>query len=413
MSNFIETEIGLFPTHWSVSSVLNEAEVVTDYVANGSFASLKENVSYKSTVDYAILIRMVDFSRGFKGDFVYVDEKSYKFLKKSKLLGGEIIISNVGEYAGTVFRVPTLKSPMTLGPNSIMVKFKEGNDFYYYFFKSPAGQDLIQSIRTGSAIPKFNKTDFRNLKIPVLPLQEKEGISEILSSIDDKINLLHLNNKTLEELAETLFRKWFIDDVDIPKGMKLKDYVDSANTGLDAIKRAPIVEKETGIKCLRIQDVSQSKPFYKWGNSEVEENNYKRFKLIKGDIIMARTCSPGINYFVREDLVSVFNNGLVRIRANNSKVYPIFLYQLFKTRDFIGHIDGVSGGTSVQLNMQIGDLLDYDFTFINKSKQDDVVSYFLDIDEKIFYNLKQIQQLETLRDTLIPKLMSGVVRVEN
>ena len=133
MSNFIETEIGLFPTHWSVSSVLNEAEVVTDYVANGSFASLKENVSYKSTVDYAILIRMVDFSRGFKGDFVYVDEKSYKFLKKSKLLGGEIIISNVGEYAGTVFRVPTLKSPMTLGPNSIMVKFKEGNDFYYYF----------------------------------------------------------------------------------------------------------------------------------------------------------------------------------------------------------------------------------------------------------------------------------------
>ena len=209
-------------------------------------------------------------------------------------------------------------------------------DFYYYFFKSPAGQDLIQSIRTGSAIPKFNKTDFRNLKIPVLPLQEKEGISEILSSIDDKINLLHLNNKTLEELAETLFRKWFIDDVDIPKGMKLKDYVDSANTGLDAIKRAPIVEKETGIKCLRIQDVSQSKPFYKWGNSEVEENNYKRFKLIKGDIIMARTCSPGINYFVREDLVSVFNNGLVRIRANNNKVYPIFLYQLFKTRDFIG-----------------------------------------------------------------------------
>ena len=65
-------------------------------------------------------------------------------------------------------------------------------------------------------------------------------------------------------------------------------------------------------------------------------NNYKRFKLIKGDIIMARTCSPGINYFVREDLVSVFNNGLVRIRANNNKVYPIFLYQLFKTRDFIG-----------------------------------------------------------------------------
>jgi type I restriction enzyme S subunit len=104
---------------------------------------------------------------------------------------------------------------------------------------------------------------------------------------------------------------------------------------------------------------------------------------------------------------------LVRIRANKNKVHPIFLYQLFKTRDFIGHIDGVSGGTSVQLNMQIGDLLDYDFTFIDKENQDEIVNHFLSMDEKILYNLKQIQQLETLRDTLLPKLMSGVVRVEN
>lgn len=269
------------------------------------------------------------------------------------------------------------------------------------------------NMNVGSAVPSMTVEILNDIDIILPPLPEQERIAEVLSSLDDKIDLLQRNNKTLEQLAETLFRQWFVEEADMSNGLKLKDYVDTANTGLDAIKRAPIVERETGIKCLRIQDISQQKPFSKWGNSEVEENNYKRFQLTKGDIIMARTCSPGINYFVREDLSSVFNNGLVRIRANKNKVHPIFLYQLFKTRDFIGHIDGVSGGTSVQLNMQIGDLLDYDFTFIDKVNQDEIVNHFLSIDEKILYNLKQIQKLEALRDTLLPKLMNGIVRVEN
>ncbi|MBI5726736.1 MAG: hypothetical protein HY965_02715 [Ignavibacteriales bacterium] len=81
----------------------------------------------------------------------------------------------------------------------------------------------------------------------------------------------------LEKLAETLFRKWFIEGAVFTE--TLGDYVVSANTGLDAIKRAPIVEYETGIKCLRIQDVSQHKPIKKWGHSKVEENNFKKFQL--------------------------------------------------------------------------------------------------------------------------------------
>jgi type I restriction enzyme S subunit len=357
-------------------------------------------------------LSVVDFNTGRK--FVTDTEKKITELglKESStkyLEAGDIIISA----RGTVGALAVLEKPMTFNQSCYGLKAKKGvtkNSFLYYLIKDTISE--FSNHTYGAVFDTITKESFDNILILLPTLIEQERIAEILSSLDDKIELLHKQNYTLEQLADTLFRQWFIEDVDIQKSMKLKDYVDSANTGLDAIKRAPIVEKETGIKCLRIQDVSQSKPFYKWGNSDVEENNYKRFKLIKGDIIMARTCSPGINYFVREDLVSVFNNGLIRIRANKNKVHPIFLYQLFKTRDFIGHVDSVSGGTSVQLNMQIGDLLDYDFTFINKSKQDHFVSYFLSIDEKILYNLKQIQQLETLRDTLLPKLMTGSVKIE-
>ena len=112
-------DLGELPEDWLASEIQRETEFVTDYVANGSFASLAENVQYKNEPDYAILIRLTDFNNGFSGDFVYVDEHAYNFLRKSKLHGGEIIISNVGAYSGTTFLAPKLNRPMTLGPNSI------------------------------------------------------------------------------------------------------------------------------------------------------------------------------------------------------------------------------------------------------------------------------------------------------
>ena len=57
---------------------------MTDYVANGSFASLAENVKYRTEKDYAVLIRLVDYNNQFKGDFVYIDKDAYKFLSKNQ-----------------------------------------------------------------------------------------------------------------------------------------------------------------------------------------------------------------------------------------------------------------------------------------------------------------------------------------
>jgi len=281
--------------------------------------------------------------------------------------------------------------------------------FLKYYLQSQDGQQLLQSRATGTTVEGIKSSELKKLEISLPPLQEQEAIAEVLSSLDDKIDLLHRSNKTLGELAKALFQETITNKVE-QKG-KLKDYVLTANTGLDAIKRAPIVEADTGLKCLRIQDVSQVKSFKRWGNTKVEPHNFIKFQLRKYDIIMARTCSPGINYLVRVDLPAVFNNGLVRIRANNEKVHPLLLYYLFKTKDFIGHVDGISGGTSVQLNMQIGDLLDYDVSFPSKEIQENIVEAITTFDDRIHANHKQIDNLENLRNTLLPKLMSGAVRV--
>lgn len=196
--NFKETTIGKIPEHWDVCSIKEITEVVTDYVANGSFASLAENVTYKDEEDVAVLIRLVDYNNDFQGKFVFVDEHAYEFLGKSKLFGNEIIISNVGANVGTVFRCPKLKYKMSLAPNSIMVKFKGNDDFYFHWLRGYNGQQMLKSIVTGSAQPKFNKTNFKEMVVPVPPIAEQNRIASILNSIDEKIEL---NKKINNNLA--------------------------------------------------------------------------------------------------------------------------------------------------------------------------------------------------------------------
>lgn len=189
---------GELPAEWKTERIGDYADIITDYVANGSFASLAENVQYKDFPDYAVLIRLTDFNNNFEGNFVYIDKNAYDFLGKSKLYGGEIIISNVGANVGTVFKCPYLPTKMSLAPNAIMLKTKGDDDFYYYWFSSRNGQHSLKSIVTGSAQPKFNKTNFKDLLVPVPPLEIQKKISNYLRKIDEKIQL---NNKINNNLA--------------------------------------------------------------------------------------------------------------------------------------------------------------------------------------------------------------------
>ncbi|EOX4854926.1 TPA: restriction endonuclease subunit S [Haemophilus influenzae] len=180
----------------------------------------------------------------------------------------------------------------------------------------------------------------------------------------------------------------------------LEDVTESINTGLDAIRRAPIVEHKTNLRCLRIQDISQNKPFDKWGYTEVKDSDFKKFQLVPNDIIMARTCSTGICYLVKKELPAVFNNGLARIRLKIEKVDPKFIYYVFKSKHFSGYIDGISGGTSVQLNMKIGDLLKYQFNLPPLSEQKEIARILSDLDKKIELNTQINQTLEQIAQTL-------------
>ena len=174
---------------------------VTDYVANGSFATLRENVSYRQEPDYAVLVRTIDLSNNFDGDKVYIDERAYKFLSKSSLFGGEIIINNIGAGVGQTFRCPYLKEKMSLGPNSILVR-TPNNDFYYYWFNSIYGQNAMMKVVTPGAMPKFNKTGFKTITVPVPPLSEQQRIVDILDKFEASIQNLEAQLSQREKQYE-------------------------------------------------------------------------------------------------------------------------------------------------------------------------------------------------------------------
>lgn len=167
----------------------------------------------------------------------------------------------------------------------------------------------------------------------------------------------------------------------------LEEIMDSANTGLDAIKRAPIVDYNSGIRCLRIQDISQKKEFSNWGYCKVENRNYEKFQLKRNDIIIARTgATIGVNRFISNNLTAVYNNGLIRLRINEKVAYPKYVYYCMQTQRYRDFINSICSGTSTQPNMKINAFLEFDIYLPNISTQKRIVKILTALDEKVENN---------------------------
>jgi type I restriction enzyme S subunit len=199
-------------------SIDDITDFITDYVANGSFASLSKNVNYKSEKDYAVLLRLTDHSKKFKNDFVYVDKHSFNFLKKSTVYPNDIILSNVGARLGTAFRAPDLGIPMTLGPNAILIKAEKLGDYLFCWLQSAYGQNAIKSVVSGAGQPKFNKTQFKKIKVPI-PKEESARL-EVVNKInlaESEFERLYKNYQKkmdlFDELKKSILQKAFAGEL--------------------------------------------------------------------------------------------------------------------------------------------------------------------------------------------------------
>lgn len=182
---------------------------ITDYVASGSFASLHENVKTYDTENYAIMVKTADFANGFTKGLTYTDEQGYNFLHNSNLHGGELLLSNIGASIGKVHRVPKLTKKMTLAPNSIMIITNELyiEDYLQYYFLSDEGQKVLKSMETATAMPKFNKTQLKDIKIPKVELNEQLKFSKVIQLIDKQKFELEKQKQNYIDLKKGLMQQ--------------------------------------------------------------------------------------------------------------------------------------------------------------------------------------------------------------
>lgn len=413
---------GFLPRGWRLSTIDEEKERLTDYVANGSFASLASNVHYKDTEDYAVLIRLVDFNNDFKGPFVYIDEHAYSFLSKSSLSGGEIIISNVGANVGTVFKCPNLPYKMSLAPNAITIKLKGDNDFYYYWFKSKIGQANIQALVTGSAQPKFNKTNFRSMYIPVPPLDVQRRIASILSSLDRKIELNNKINADLEEMAQAIFKNWFVDFEPFKDGK----FVDSELGMIPEGWKVGCLGDMGNIVCGKTPSKSNSNyyggdiPFIKIPdmhgnvfveNSEdrlTEEGSLSQIKKLIPPYSLMVSCIATVG-LVSINTKSSHTNQQINTVIPHNKSALFYLYQHMKNNEEF--LKNMGRGGTTTLNVNTRSFSNIRLLIPSEIALEQFHRVVEGLFKKIELNLHESRTLSLLRDTLLPRLMSGELEV--
>lgn len=195
---------------WVEETIPQIIQLITDYVANGSFAAIRENVTYSSVEDYAYVIRLQDANANWKGPFVYTNENAYDFLKKTSLFENDIIMSNVGT-VGKFFKVPKMDKPMTLGPNALLFR-SESNDmnFLYFYLNSKFFKKKLKRIITPGVQSKVNKTDLKKIAIKMPKLKEQEKIGDFFSKLDEHINKQSQKIGVLKQRKKGFLQKMFV-----------------------------------------------------------------------------------------------------------------------------------------------------------------------------------------------------------
>lgn len=189
--------------------------VLTDYHANGSYKVLKQHVELSEQEDFAWMVRNTDFEKNFQNDKRYISEHAYNYLTKSKLFGGEIIMSKIGN-AGKVYLMPETDRACSLAMNLFLIRLdatKANNEYVYRYLNSSSGKTQIAPRLKGAATQTITKDNVRSLLIPlpslakqekhVLALQDLEGETKALEAL----YLKKLDN--IDELKKSILQKAF------------------------------------------------------------------------------------------------------------------------------------------------------------------------------------------------------------
>lgn len=248
--------------------------------------------------------------------------------------------------------------------------------------------------------------EFAKLKLPVPNIEIQKEIVSSYRAITDRITLKKRINDNLAAQSLALFDNFLAQADSSWEYGKLGDVIALANTGGDAIQKVPIVDYDTGIKCARVGDITNSREYASWAFCNATKSVYENYRLQAGDILVTRTATLGITQYIAGDIPAVYNNGLIRLKIDFSKAYPLYVYWAINTSNFLNYINQMNSATSVRPNMKIDYLLDYQFLVPPIQIQQRFVNNVEPIRYAISLNNDEMLRLEELKNSLLATMSS-------
>lgn len=388
-------------SEWKDYKIENLAEVgsskrifYSEYVLSGvPFYRSKEIIEKKEGKEIA--------------DCLYIDKKKFDEIKEKygAPIKGDLLLSSVGHRSGIPYVVKDEEEFYFKDGNLIWLRNFNNLDsiFLYHWINSSIGQNSLESIMIGSAQKALTISGIKSLNLTIPPLPEQKAIAAVLSSLDDKIDLLHRQNKTLEAMAETLFRQWFVEEAGEDWEEKPLSQVANFLNGL-ACQKYPPENDIDKLPVLKIRELSSGiSESSDWASSDIKPE----YIIENGDVIFAWSASLMVKIWHGKRCI--LNQHLFKVTSEEYLKWFYFMWCKHHLDEFIS----ISSSHATTMgHIKRGDLDNAMVLIPTDDELKIMSSKMTPILNKQIANHKQIQTLETLRDNLLPKLISGEVRVK-
>ncbi|MGR8978501.1 MAG: restriction endonuclease subunit S [Gammaproteobacteria bacterium] len=344
----------------------------SDYVDNGIPSIMPTNIGSRLEIR--------------TNGIAFIKEADAKRLEKYLVKENDIVYSRRGDVEKCAF-IKNKQSGWLCGTGCLRVRFQSSEiepKFCAYYLSTEEIKGWVSGNAVGTTMPNLNSSILKRLPITLPSIAEQKAIAAVLSSLDDKIDLLHRQNLTLEAMAETLFRQWFIEEA--------KEVWEDGVLG-DALNLV------YG-KALK-DDARTGSGFPVVGSSGIV--GYHADYLVDGPgIVIGRKGTLGKVIYLFQNFYPIDTTFYIQSKTSSNGLF--YEYFLLKTLSFENSDSAVPG-----LNRDIA--LSEEIKLAPLEKIDAFNEYCSPLFGKLEKNISQRKTLEKLRDTLLPKLMSGEVRV--
>lgn len=350
---------------------------------------------------------------------------SEKDLAKYQLQVGDIVIARTGNSTGAT---AIIKNAINAVYASYLIRYKLNQEFAFPSFidfalRSNSWKNFVDAIKGGSAQPGANAKQFAEFEILLPPLSEQQSIASILSALDDKIELNLATNRTLEQMAMALYKHWFVDFGPFQGGNFIESELGLIPEGWEVKRLDKILDVKRGgsprpiqdflapegLHWLKISDATASNSPFLYSTKEfiLPAGLRKTIMVRPGSIVLSNSATPGLPRLIEFD--TCIHDGWLHFptiqRFNRYILYLLFL-------DIKEHLIQQGNGsvfTNLKTDILKAQLIKLPPIDVENGFSSQITPWF----EQIRLNTEENIYLTSLRDTLLPKLISGAVRVKD